>query len=341
MRSATPLSAGSRLAFRCDGNEQTGAGHVGRCVPLAVAFAQLGWKVSFVGAYEGLASWLLARAEMEVRQPDRDAPCGIAVQECDAAVLDSYLIAPAAICDLARRLPVVTLAEANRCPTDGILLDYHIDRTEPPGPHLLAGASFAPLDPDFAGAGRAGKEVRRVLVTVGGSLAAREVLAEIVPIVSSTFADADILVAGGAQPESYGPIAPRVISLPSPSALVDAVSDVDLAVTAAGLTAYEMACAGVPQVAIAIVPNQRRVVRGLRASGLAPCLDLTSGDSLADLPQTLERLQDPGLRRRLAKRGRKAFDGEGAIRAATALRELFGTFAAAGVALPPTGGTGS
>ncbi len=320
---SNPSLPGARIAFRCEGDEWIGAGHVARCVPLAAAFAQLGWVVSFVGAYGGLARWLLARAAVDVRAPNPDAPCGITAGQCDAAVLDSYLIAPAAICELARTLPVVTLAESNRCSTRGVLLDYHLDRTEPSDERLLAGPSFAPLDPAFAGAGRPGEEIRRVLVTVGGSLPARALLAQITPIVSSTFPDAEIVLAGGAQSETHGERSPRVIELPSPGTLVDAVPDIDLAVTAGGLTTYELACAGIPQVAIAIVANQRRIVRGLRTNGLAACLDLTSGDSLADLPSTLERLRDAGSRRRLAERGSKVFDGHGARRAAIALTELY------------------
>lgn len=318
MPRVSSLPAGSRVAFRCDGDEQIGAGHVARCVPLAAAFAQLRWKVRFVGAFAGFASWLVARAGVQAQVPDRQAPCGIDVAECDAAVVDSYVIAAAAICDLARTVPVVTLAEANRCPTAGIVLDYHLDRTEPAGARLLAGPAYAPLDPAFAGAGRAGDDVRRVLVTVGGSAPARELLAQVVPIVRTVFADAAIVVAHEADT-----LGPGVVTLPCPTALVDAVSDIDLVVTAAGLTAYEMACAGIPQTAIAIVPNQRRVARGLQANGLAPCLDLTSGDSLADLRGVLERLREPGLRRRLAERGKRTFDGQGARRSAAGLARLF------------------
>ncbi len=335
MPAVPPTPARSRIAFRCDGNERIGAGHVARCLPLAAAFAQLGWTVRFVGDYGGLASWLLARSGMTVEQPDLEGPCGLAVERCDAAVLDSYTIAPTAICDLAEALPTVTLAESNRCPTRGILLDYHLDRTEPPNAHLLAGPSFAPLDPAFAGAGRAGARIRRVLVTVGGSLAARELLAEVVPIVGSAFPDADLVVAGAVSQAPGGTSAPRVVSLPVPSALVDAVGEIDVAVTAAGLTAYEMACAGIPQVAIAIVANQRRVVRGLRERGLAPCLDLTSGESPADLPPALEQLRGAGARRELSERGRAVFDGQGARRAAEALTGLFAAPEVACEALPP------
>lgn len=320
MPSVSPAPAGGSIVFRCDGDERIGAGHVARCVPLAAAFGRLGWTVSFAGVYAGLASWLLERAAMNVRAPDPETPCGVTAKRFDAAVIDSYLIAEPAICDLAGALPVITLAEANRCPTRGILLDYHLDRTEQPGPRLLAGPSFAPLCPAFAGAGRAGAEVRKVLLTAGGSLPARELLAHAVPCVSAVFPDAEIVVAGSPQLETFGAFA-RVVELPSPSALVDVVADIDLAVTAAGLTAYEMACAGVPQVAIAIAPNQRRVVSGLRRNGLAPCLDLIGGDSLADLPSALARLTDAGARQRLSERGRSVFDGWGALRAATALTQ--------------------
>jgi UDP-2,4-diacetamido-2,4,6-trideoxy-beta-L-altropyranose hydrolase len=313
MPSANPPAAGGRIAFRCDGDGQIGAGHVARCLPLAAAFAQLGWEVCFVGAYDGLAAWLLARTELNVRPPDLAASCGVASETCDAAVLDSYAIAPSAICELARMLPVVTLAEANRCPNRGVLLDYHLDATGRSDAHLLAGPTFAPLDPAFAGAGRAGQEVRRVLVTVGGSLRARELLDELVPTVGSVFPHAELVLAGGGRPETYDAFAERMICPPSPSALVDVVSEIDMAVTAAGLTAYEMASAGIPQLAIAIAANQRRVVRG----------------SLAELPAGLERLRDPELRRLLGERGRTAFDGKGAQRAASRLTELFATGEAA------------
>lgn len=319
----TTLATGEHIVFRCDGNPRIGAGHVARCVPLAMAFARLGWRVSFVGAYEGLAGWLLARARIHACAANPESACGILTTRYDAVIIDSYEISPASICQLARTLPVVTIAEANRCPTCGVLLDYHLDRIEPSNARLLAGPSFAPLDPSIAGAGRAGEEIRKILVTVGGSQAARALLSPIALTVSSAFPDADIVLAGGGQSETNDTNQHRVIHLSSPSALVEVVSEIDLAITAAGLTAYELACAGIPQVAIAIAPNQRRVVNGLNNSGLAPSLDLTSGDSLAQLPAVLERLRDTGLRRELADRGRKMFDGQGAQRAAIALTELY------------------
>ncbi len=321
----TPSVVGERIAFRCDGNERIGAGHVARCIPLATAFARLGWDVSFVGTYQGLAGWLLARAEIDACAANPDFSCGILTERYDAVIVDSYAIAPESICDLAHRLPLATIAEANRCQTCGVQLDYHLDRIEQSDSRLLAGPSYAPLDPALAGVGRAGKKIGKILVTVGGSSSARELLDPIASMSSSAFPDAVVLCAGRAESETNYPHRDRVIYLPSPSSLVEVLPDIDLAITTAGLSAYELACAGIPQLAIAIAANQRRVVSGLNKSDLALCLDFTSGDSLAQLPVALERLRDAGLRSRLAERGRQTFDGQGARRAAIALTELYRT----------------
>jgi UDP-2,4-diacetamido-2,4,6-trideoxy-beta-L-altropyranose hydrolase len=360
-RKPIPRIDGRRLAFRCDGDDRIGAGHVARCIPLAEAFTELGWRVAFVGEFQGLAGWLLARAGIANRPPDPSAPCGLRADSYEAAVLDSYSIAPSSICALAGTLPIATVAEANRCLARGVLLDYHLDRCEPQSARLLAGPAFAPLQQTLAGAGRAAEEIRGVLVTMGGSLRARHLVRQIAPMAGAAFPDARILLAGGAESQTAGGTRPettcdaepettggaesetaggtrpetaggagsetvesidsRFVHLSYPSLLRDALSQVDVAITAAGWTAYELACAGVPQVALAIAPNQRRVVKGLSKRDIAICMDLTAGDSMTDLPAALQRLANPSLRRELADRGMKTFDARGARRAAIALSE--------------------
>jgi UDP-2,4-diacetamido-2,4,6-trideoxy-beta-L-altropyranose hydrolase len=324
------------VAFRCDGDERIGAGHVARCLPLARALEQEGWAASFVGAYGGLAGWLLARAGVDRFPPEAASPCGVPPERYDLAVVDSYTIAPNAICELAQSLPLVTIAEANHCPAIGLMLDYHLDRDGNAGrgshgirpahgtrPELLAGPAFAPLDPALAGVGRSCSQMRRLLVTMGGSDGARALSAEIAQIAQAAFPRAEIVLAGTAQSETNSTGLPRSIALPHPSSLLDVLPQVDMAITAAGLSAYELACAGVPQVAIAIVSNQRRVVEGLRRHDLAPCLDLTAGDSLAELPVVLAHMSDAKLRRRLSRLGMRTFDGRGAARTAAVLTERF------------------
>jgi UDP-2,4-diacetamido-2,4,6-trideoxy-beta-L-altropyranose hydrolase len=314
--------ASRTVVFRTDGGAEIGAGHVARCLPLADAFAALGWRVRFAGTYDGLAAWLLARADAVAGPPDPGVPCGVDWGKCDAAVVDSYDIAEQEICRLADSVPLATIAEARRCPDRGVLLDYHLDRSEPPSARLLAGPSFAPLDPAFARTGNPGRELARVLLTMGGSAAARELLASIAPAVNAALPNAELVLAGGSGRVTE-PAGAKIAYLPAPSTLVEALSDIDMAITAAGLTAYELACAGIPQVAIAITANQHRVIRGLRDQRLALCLDITGGEALDDLPALLRRMRDPGLRTELGAHGMSVFDGHGAERAARALTDLF------------------
>lgn len=322
-----PARAQRRAVFRCDGGERIGAGHVARCLALARAFSRWGWQTSFAGAYDGLAEWLLERSGVMTAAPDPLAPCGVDPGGCELAIVDSYTIATAAICELAAAMPVLTLAEAVRCPHLGILLDYHLDRAPQHGPRLLAGPAYAPLDRAFAAAGRPGSEVRTLLISVGGSRATAGPLEQIAGAAAAAFPDAQILLAAPGGPaereiETHHASNSRMCQLPRPSSLLAVVAQIDLAITAAGLTSYELACAGVPQLAIAVAANQRRVIDGLRRHHLAMCLDLTDGERLGDLPAALRRMRDPALRRDLSERGMRVFDGRGAERVASALSEM-------------------
>jgi spore coat polysaccharide biosynthesis predicted glycosyltransferase SpsG len=306
-----------RIAFRCDGGGRIGAGHVARCAPVAGAFRSAGYDVTFVGQFDGLARWLLERSSFPTAEPVAGAPAGLELSAWDGAVVDSYEIAEEEICTLAQVVPVATMGEARRCAERGVLIDYHLDRdVGESGDRLLAGAQFVPIDPRFADARRARDQVRTLLVTVGGSDAARRLVPVFVNEAAAVFPDARILVAGG---ECDG-----AESLPSPTALVDVVSEVDAAVSAAGLTAYELACAAVPAIVVAIVDNQRRVVRACESAGVAIALDATRDDSLEPVRAGLAQLADPVARDALRERGPAVVDGLGADRIASGLAGLWG-----------------
>lgn len=275
----------------------------------------------FVGRFEGFAAWLIERAGRDTTPPGKGLACGLEPAEWTAAIVDSYALGTSELCELAEQLPIATLGEAARCEEAGVVIDYHLDLIgRAPEPRLLPGPSYAPLDPAFAGAGRAGEEVETVLVTVGGSAQALAHVEPLKALVGRAFPDAEQVVPRGNS-------GPPVSTAGAPVRLVDLVHDVDLAVTAAGLTAYELACAGVPQVAIGIVANQGRVVEGLRRSGLAECVDLSAGEPLEGARPALARLRDPSRRQAQRELGRSIFDGHGADRAAQGLLERWTTAA--------------
>jgi spore coat polysaccharide biosynthesis predicted glycosyltransferase SpsG len=281
------------IAFRCDGGRDVGAGHVARCLPLAGAFAERGWTPTFVGSYDGLAAWLLERSGLAVAPP-AGGPAGVGGRWA-AAVVDSYSIPVAEICALAAALPVATLGEANRCPERAFVLDYHLD----------AAPGLALVDPRFAAARRRREPVRTALVTVGGSAAAAELVPRLVAGVRRAFPGVDVV-----EPprDAYG-------------TLLDLVERVDVACSGAGLTAYELACAGVPSVVVAVADNQRRVLQVCEQTGIAIGLDAVDGLDERRLDAALVELARPERRRELAVAGPREVDGEGAARAASLLLE--------------------
>lgn len=251
------------LAIRCDGDEAVGAGHVARCLPLARAFADRDWDVRFSGRFGGFPERMLG-----------DFPRG-GLDGADAIVVDSY--EEQALPDV----PLATLAEAHRYP-GAVWVDYHLDRLhDEPTATELPGPRFAPVDPRFAGAGRARDPIERVLVTVGASAAAQRVLPDLRERAAEL---GEVVVADGSTP------------------LLDLVGDVDAAICGAGMTAYELASAGLPLTLVQLAGNQRRVVAGMTREGVA--------------------VTDPAqMRSGPNHRGMELFDGRGAARAAEALEQ--------------------
>jgi spore coat polysaccharide biosynthesis predicted glycosyltransferase SpsG/RimJ/RimL family protein N-acetyltransferase len=270
------------IAFRCDGGDRVGAGHVARCLQIAAAFRMAGDEPLFVGQFDGLAAALLEAGGMEAVAPTPDAPLGVP-PGADLAVLDSYELEPAEA-----GVPVAAIEDGPLQSRPGVIpIDYHLDASGP----AIAGPAYAPVAPALAAARRE-RGFERALVTVGGG-------------------------SGGAQLRSAALEACRDHGLEpveTGAGLAGAIEQADVAVSAAGLTAYELACAGVPAGLVSIAPNQERVARTFAGAGLA-----ITGD---DPKRLVGRLADAGVRESLAGAGPAAVDGYGAFRVRDALRAI-------------------
>lgn len=286
----------SVVVFRCDGGDRVGAGHVARCLQLARAFAGAGHEVAFHGRYDGLAQRMLAAAGLPAEPPAR-APAGIPPGAA-AAVVDSYELDVAELGRAASSVAIAQLSDGGHALAGAaVVLSYHA--VEAPEA-MVAGPDYAPVDPRFA-ALRRERGFARALLSFGGSAAAEK-------LERATAGEVEAL---GLRTERPG------------ADFLEAVAGADVAVTAAGLTPYELACAGVPTVAVGIAANQARVVRGLSAAGAAVTLDAASGLDESELRAALGRLGDDAERARLARAGPALVDGYGAFRARDALLAAF------------------
>ena len=304
--------------FRCDGGERVGAGHVARCLQLAAAFRLAGEPIMFAGLYDGIARRLLSAAGVPTVPPST-APGGIP-PGASAAVVDSYEISDAELSSLQRVLPVAAICDRQRAPAVTAAISYRADAESlalPDGTTGILGPDYAPVEPALTRARRR-RGFDRVLVTMGASQAARAPLLEALRALSDSDGR-EIFVAGAMELPSD--LAGRAqVRAGVERGLRDRIEWADAAVAAAGTTAYDFACAGLPAVLRTIAAHQRPFAKSLEAAGTAL---VATGDDGAGIASAVAALADPARRERLAAGGPALIDGYGAFRARDAILDAF------------------
>lgn len=192
---------------------------------------------------------------------------------------------------------------------------------------FLGGADYALLSAAFVAARvsvlERGHPPRTALVSSGatnllditaffaGDLLARDPTAAVIAVLGPEVVGTEL------------PSDPRIEMLVAPQSLAAALARATVYAGAAGTTALQAACVGVPAVITAAVANQAGPASALVAAG---CAVQTQPRDLA--AECVRLLDDPGRRDRMAGAGRALVDGHGAARVADRVRRLVRTPAA-------------
>lgn len=336
-----------RLAvFRADASDVLGLGHLVRSATLARALAAPGaWDVRLAIAEGAGPAAEIFRAgallpapvpgEAEPHWLRRAVPGG-----CDLLVVDSYAWCEreeSALRDWARRVLVIEdLAErAHDC---DLIVDATAGRDErayralvPRGALVLAGAGFALLREQFRraretvprGGRRAGRP--RILVSLGGG-AQDATVARVLRAIGDAGFDADVDLIAGWNAPAGGTPGELLAALPQRVAVHRRVHEVapllaaaDVAVGAAGGSAWERCCVGLPTVLLTTADNQRQVAAALTGAGAAASGgDARHFDAALLTTRLGELLREPERRRRMAEAALRVCDGFGAARVAIA-----------------------
>ena len=196
------------------------------------------------------------------------------------------------------------------------------ERMRPDGAtSFLGGAAYALLRAAFAEAReivmRNGRSPRTVLVSTGATDV--DGIAERVSVeLLSRDAEVEILrVVGPDAQDVSGTHQPRLQLLVAPASLADALARATVYAGAAGTTAVQAACVGIPAVISDVVANQSAQAAALAEAGCAVVVD---SDHLGS--ECLKLLDDAARGDAMADRGRALVDGRGAWRVAEAFRRL-------------------
>ena len=164
----------------------------------------------------------------------------------------------------------------------------------------------------------------RVLIALGGGRHVWSIAQPLVDEVRARNRRASVVVAPGFSP-GRRPSLRGARWLTTPTRLVTALSQSDVAVVAGGVTLYEACALGVPSVALAVVPAQHRAIREFARRGAV--LDAAAGPRGKTLSARAARsvaqlLAQEERRAAIAARARQLVDGRGAERSAAAIHAL-------------------
>ena len=326
---------GFQAAFLFDASPRLGAGHAMRCLALADRLAAFGWKCTLVTPAEARRTVpAVERAGHALALPDSwDGGA-------DLVVIDDYRRGSADEAGLRaagrRILAIDDLADrAHDC---DILLDQTHGRGAddyralvPAGCQVLTGAAMALLRPEFlrrraeAQARRAtGVPPGRILISLGATDPVNATAAALAAAaIAFPHAKLDVVLGGSAP--FLAELRARVAALGPRAALhvdTDAMADLmvaaDLAIGAAGSSAWERCVLALPTVMIVTADNQRLVAANLARTGAAVLAGAHDALTVAGLADILGALTPPSLAE-MSRRAGEVCDGRGAQRLLCAL----------------------
>jgi spore coat polysaccharide biosynthesis predicted glycosyltransferase SpsG len=316
-----PRSPG-RMLIRAAAGRRAGAGHVMRTLALAEGVRARGGDVVLSADLSDLDWITLWVTDLGIElvapaaEPDTLAELARG-RACDVVVLDDYTFAPArsAVDAVGALLLNVEDGTYGRRVAD-VVVDGSIGAETRPRPDddsgtVLRGVSFAPIRAEIRAARGArpidGEAVRRVVVVMGGT-DARGVAETVREAVESIEIHVSVPAAG--------------------LGLLSALEPTDAVISAAGVSAVELCCLGVPTGLIRATDNQEANYRSLEGAGAVT--GLGSADEVVARPEAFaarvrEWLSAPARLTATAAEGRRLVDGRGVDRILDAVEEFAGS----------------
>lgn len=332
-----------RALFRCDASPAVGAGHVTRCLALAEALVDAGWRITFAVGRGTVAIVPAVGAKefsvIEVAGDTHDEPALLQNSvpgTIDLLVVDHYqrdIHFEEACRGWARQILVLDDATGRQHDCDFLIDAAASDRTiyaggVPAQARLLLGPDYALMRRAFV-AKRAealrhhdGRPVENILVSFGATdpwnvtPVALDALAEMANEFSITVAlSSQAPHLDKVRDKLSGPMRLR-LDADMPALMAGA----DFAVGAAGVSTYERAVLGLPSLIVTVADNQRGIMKIVTEAGGA--IDAGPFDptlAMRLLPIMQKLVAEPSARIRMSRVAASLVDGRGAQRLLVAL----------------------
>lgn len=330
--------------FRCDASPSIGAGHVIRCLALAEAFVAAGTRTIFAVRTETRAvAPALAVAGVDIA--DLKGPVAVEAAEmaelagghCDFLVIDHYGRNRAFETECRKWVSSIIVLDdqTGRSHDCDILLDSGAPESGvyakfvPQAARVLAGPDFALLRQvivsrrEEALRRRDGRPAKDLLISFGAT-DPTNVTGMLLDALDAVAMNLDVTIAISAQAPHLEAIRSKIkarVRLVVDADMPALIAQSDFAVGAAGSSAFERACLGLPSIMLVVADNQSGIATMMAKSGAA--IVAKPAEIKTGLLTTIETLRDDtDLRVGMARKAAQLVDGLGGRRVAEAVMVL-------------------
>jgi len=316
-----------------------GIGHLSRCVSLWQAFKTLKAKARMLVLRDKSKNSMSVPFRHEIISLNTHPNAVLeAAQNSDIMIIDSYTIHKEIYAQISKIVTIAAyLDDYNRMRyPQGIVINgsAYGGRLAYPAPqknNYLLGPRFVFLRREFweKCQRRLHKELRTVLITFGGS-DQYNLTIRIIELFNKYYPSLRKKVILGPLTENVSAVkkickkGDVVLCNPSALQIRNSMLGSDIAISAGGQTLYELARTGTPTIAIGVSDNQRLNLQWLKHYGF---LEFAGWHNDKNLEQRIvfliKKLNSLALRKKKADSGKQLIDGQGALRVATHLIQLF------------------
>lgn len=294
-----------KIAFRADANKTIGMGHIMRCLSIADAFRALGHDILFIISDHGITSLINMRGyeaivlNSDYKNMGQELPYWPS-KTPNLIIIDSYYVTSQYLKQLHKKIartggkivylddvysfpyPVDVLVNYNAYATNDIYKKLY-NGTDVSLPKLILGPRYAPLRTMFSGIAHKvqPEKVQNILISTGGSDELHLSLSLLRYIINnrgvtnkedeSKFFYHILLGVMNADKEEIKQLAKGkhfAVLHENVTDMKSLIEKMDLAISAAGSTLYEICACGVPLITLATADNQIRGAEAFERIGM-------------------------------------------------------------------------
>ena len=311
-----------KVVILTEGGKDAGFGHVARCSSIYQAFEHYNISPEFIVNGDESIKSIVPDIDVEIIDWQNNS------FKADIFVIDSYLADLTKYNEISKNSSLnVYVDDNNRLNyPKGIVVNGTLDASNMDYPErediiYLVGNEFIPLRKDFWDIQKLkiNDSIENILITMGGN-DLRNLTPKILELLDDNFPEVNkkVIIADSfkntQEIESLKNKYVELIYSPDSYEIINAMSSVDLAISASGQTLYELACIGVPTIAVGIIDNQKNNIKNWINQGFIEYAGFWRDNNLLNnILDRINYLQDKKIRFDKRLLGIRAVNGKGSL----------------------------